>query len=403
MKKTFFGCESSNLQVSPKNYASKRPSERLGNYFVEVKFFDPNFIDKYPKGKVCRWKFNSIKNHKEKIETMKIFVSEMEKMIFEDGYNPITNMYMLEKKEMPVEYDSDVLNKNTSFIKALYMALDKINLGERSKKDLQHFLKDFCVGIKKARLEHLKISDVKRSDYKNIIDILEMKKPFSGHKYNKYRTLFSQLCNELLEWDAIETNIVRDLRKRKVEKKIIRLLTPEERQRIKEYLLLISPNFLNFTLVFFHSGIRTSELLSVKAKDIDIENQRYKVLVKKGGRPSWHECYIKNIAIEYWKKQLEKAKPNDYIFGYGFVPNERPCTYNAVRLRWERYVNKELAINVSFYKLKHLNLDEVSSILSVKHASRLANHINTKMVLNHYAINQRNREELEIKSVDNEF
>ena len=90
--------------------------------------------------------------------------------------------------------------------------------------------------------------------------------------------LYSELC----ELEAVESNPVRDIKKKKVVKHIRQVLTPEERVKVNQHLQTNYPEFHRFLHIFFHSGARISELLRLKESDVELASQRYKLIVQKG-------------------------------------------------------------------------------------------------------------------------
>ena len=64
-------------------------------------------------------------------------------------------------------------------------------------------------------------------------------------------------------------------------------------------------------------------------------------------------------------------------------------------------LKKELNITADFYSLKHSNLDEITELLSLKDASIMANHTNTDMVSNVYAVGEKQRQFEKLKKVGN--
>ena len=64
------------------------------------------------------------------------------------------------------------------------------------------------------------------------------------------------------------------LKKRPVVKEEDRAtLTPDERQKVKEHLQPNHPSFYRYVQIFFHSGGRSTELLGMQGKDVDLDSQ----------------------------------------------------------------------------------------------------------------------------------
>ena len=61
----------------------------------------------------------------------------------------------------------------------------------------------------------------------------------------------------------------------------------------------------------------------------------------------------------------------------------------AISYKWKDYMKDNL--DVDFYALKHLNLDETSSILDAEAVAKMAGHTSTVITLKHYLINRRRK------------
>lgn len=104
----------------------------------------------------------------------------------------------------------------------------------------------------------------------------------SAHKFNKFRSYLGILFNELREIEVTTINICAGISKSKEIKKIRQTLTQERRIEVANHLKAKNYPFYRFAMIFYHSGCREEELLCLKVKDINIQRQEMKVLVKKG-------------------------------------------------------------------------------------------------------------------------
>ena len=75
----------------------------------------------------------------------------------------------------------------------------------------------------------------------------------------------------------------------------------------------------------------------------------------------------------------------------------------AISKKWKTYVKDNLKIDVDFYALKHLNLDEISGYLNAEAAAKMAGHTSTVITLKHYLVNEKQREMDKLKKVENKF
>ncbi len=141
----------------------------------------------------------------------------------------------------------------------------------------------------------------------------------------------------------------------------------------------------------------------MKVCDVDLNNQVFKVLVKKGR--SQRECLkpIKNIALDFWKEQFENSCGNDYVFSSTFKAGKFKLQPKNITKKWKLFIKDELKIDVDFYALKHLNLDETSNQLNAEAAAKMAGHTSTVITLKHYLVNEEQREMEKLKRVSNKF
>lgn len=402
MKNLKNGCSYSELWVSPEDWRTTTAKSSLKKqWYVQCYYYDPLFADKYPKGFPFRKKLNRIKTLEQRKEAVKFFLEEIPILFEQKCFNPITKTFFIPEEETGQIED---ISSNTKIINALRFVLERIDIDTRTKNEIKNILDRFEYSVNQLRYQDIKISEFKRKHYRMIIENLERTDgKFSAHKYNKYRTYISILFRELLEFEVIDSNIMKDIRKKTTEKKIREILSEDERMNVNEFLKVNYPDFWRFTIIFFHSGGRITELLRLQIKDVDIKNQVYRTLIKKGNQSQWVERPIKDIAVHLWQRSVFGARPDDYIFSDGLIPGSKKIAYKNIQRRWKMHVKDKLGITADFYSLKHLNLDQTAELLSLEDAARLAGHTDTKMVINHYAVGEQNRQMERLKKIGNKF
>lgn len=401
------GCSCTELWVSPENWQTTTSKASLNKqWYVQCTYYDPLFKEKYPKGFPFRKKLNKFKTLADRKAAAKLLLEEIPKLFQDLGYNPITKKYMIEKEPEPVSNDNSLTEicSETPFLIALELAHKSIKVADSTYNDIKYMLNKFIPAAKKMKYDEIKISDIKRKHIRFVFDYLEKtEETFSAHKFNKYRSCLSTLFREIIEYEAIESDIPISIKKRIQESKIRETLTLEERKRITSYLKPNFPDFFRFINIFFHSGGRITELLDLKVDDVSIESQSYQVFIKKGRQYKWVKRVIKDVALDYWIKSLYGAKKGDFLFSVGLVPGKERIRREQIGRRWKTHVKDKLNISADFYSLKHSNLDEISELLSIEDAAKLASHTSTKMIEKHYAVGQQERQLQRIKSVKNEF
>lgn len=232
---------------------------------------------------------------------------------------------------------------------------------------------------------------------------VEKTRPLSEHRFNKYRSYLMMLFSEIVEDDAIESNPIRELKKRRPIKKIRQVLSIEERKIIAKHLAPNYPEFWTFVQIFFHSGGRMSELLSIRKEDVSLKNQFYKAVVKKGKLKAEVLRPIKTISLDIWKSILDKANEGDYIFSVGLIPGPKQIRREQITRRWKEHVKVKLGITADIYSLKHSNLDEIARDLSIEAAAAQAGHTTPIVTMKYYAVGEKSRELERLKKAKNEF
>jgi integrase len=377
------GNSHSSLSVSPKNWKTKKASIAK-DWFILYRFYDSRF----PKPKQIMLKgMNSFKNLQERqIETQKLLEKELAAL--KDGFNPFDKNTIV-----PIE------EQQITLIQALKLALEKVSVAEVTKKDIKTSMDKFEIAITQLDWIQLSISDVSRKHIRQILD----KSSNTDDRFNKNRSYLMILISVLCELELVAFNFVRDIKKRKVVKYLRQVLTDEERVKVNEYLLNEYPEFHRFLHIFFHSGARISELIRLKVSDVDLANQRFKMVIKKGTtyREVWKT--IKTIALPFWIELINDSNESDFVFSKGLKPGAIEIQPYQINKRWYRLVKKKLNIKADFYSLKHLHTTEVVELIGAKEAAIHNGHNSTSMVSKVYDVRREIREQVGIASLKNKF
>lgn len=166
-----------------------------------------------------------------------------------------------------------------------------------------------------------------------------------------------------MEYECCETNLTRDIRKRKTVKREREILSAEHFEIVLEYLKVNYYTFYRYAKIFSYSGGRSSELFSLQVKNVNIKAQEYQILIKKGKSYREQTKVILKDALPFWEELLKDAKPNDYIFSRNLEPGEKQIKSYQIIKRWYRLVKNSdsivdkdgnvLKITADFYSLKH--------------------------------------------------
>ena len=337
-------CSVSELSVSPNDWHTKKAKVTI-NWFIKYRFYDP----KHPSPKQVMIKgMNSFKSLKERQDETKRLIA-LEVDLLHNGYNP---------------YDKTVteLIVPTTLIEALELAHSKLSVAPITHRDVRSAISKFKTAISDLGWNNLEVSIVSRKHFREILD----RSSKSNDRFNKLRSYLMMLVSVLCEMEIIQTNFIRDIKKRKTTKYLRKVLSEQERVIVNNYLEENYPSFHRFLHIFYHSGARISELIRLKVSDIDLPNQRYKIIIKKGTR--YYETWksIKNIAMPFWEEQMNGAYIGQFVFSKGLEPGDIEIDPSQINKRWYRTVKKTLGITADFYSLKHLHTSEVVELLNDK-------------------------------------
>ncbi|HUZ59147.1 MAG TPA: hypothetical protein VMU83_10225 [Hanamia sp.] len=388
------GCSYSGLNVTPKNWnSSNAPLKR--KWFISYRYYSSEF--KKGKLKIIKGGINHLKTLYERRETVKALLKIEKDLVERQGYNPILN-------EVITENTDYIIAPDCGFNRALKLAYDRLEYEETTMSDLRSVIKGVSEAATRLQLSHKPINEIKRRNILSILDnCSEHIAHWSAKRYNKYKAYLSILFKELLNVEAIEGNPVRDIEKKTTIKTMREVLTQEERKKINKYLMENYFNFWRFLQIFFHSGARETELMKLKKEKVFINDQYYIVTVMKRGQPTEVKKPIKDSVKKLWEEISNEAKVGQFLFSKNLCPGADSISPRQITRRWKTHVKDKLKITADFYSLKHLNLDEVSEILSLEAASKMASHLSTKTTEGSYTIGKSERDLKQLRGLNNSF
>lgn len=386
-------CTCSEITVTPKDWKTCKAPAMARNWHIQYYFYD-NALKK--RKFVLVKGMNRFKILLERRQATAQLIENELYQLKEKGYNPITGKFLQEI--------FSGIDPKTGFIDALWKAFKLIKCEGTTLLDIRSSIHFFEIAAKKMGIDRIEIQSVKRRQLHQMIEMCaELKKSWSAWSYNNCRTYLMMLYKKLLEQDAVETNPVKDIPKQKVIIRVKNVLSPEERLKVDQHLKQVDPDYRRFMQIFFHSGSRKTELVRLKVSDVYLDKHYFKLFIKKGSQQREELRAIKNIAFDFWKEQIEGSSPDDYVFSSNFKPGKRKTTARHMSDKWKEYVKEGLGIDIDFYSLKHLNLDETSNILDAQAAAKMAGHTSTVITLKHYLINEEERKMEKLRRVNNEF
>ncbi len=363
------GCKRTEFNVYPKNWKTARAKISIA-WYADCKFIDPSFLDTYPNGKSIRLKrgvnrFKTIQERKIALETL---ISEFDDLVI-SGYNPIATALNNNSKNIEMQQKKDLSSEllpNTKFIDALRIALNNSTNVRECVKDMYSVVKSIESAAETLSYLDIAIGDIEVKHIKRCLDHChKTNSKFSAKRYNKAKAYLSSLFRYLIQEGAVQGNMARAVNPMREEISQPKYFTEDEIERIKTHLWTYNRPFYNFMMMFYYSGGRIKELMRLQRKDVNLNEQSYSTLVKKG-KPRWVSRTIRNVAMPYWIEQLKNCGQNDYVFSENLTPGVKQIGSEQVSRRWRTHVKKPLGIETTIYKLKHLNTDRTLKAFGAK-------------------------------------
>jgi len=424
MISTFNGCYFTEIKVHPKNW--KNSASLKDDWYFYYRFYDPTVKDNCGniKPKLVIGKgMNKYKTLGERREATKILVADELELLQKEGFNPITKAYMID----PILENDSEIDPSTPFIDALKACLKLIDKSPHTKEDIASNLRYIEPAAEQLRIHRLPIKDIRRKHIKALLNRLAIIKPtmdiivknkkgqkkvvgkgqWTNNTFNQYRKNLSILFEELLEMEATEVNPVHGIKKKKHAIKKREVLTPEQCEIVDQFARSYDSRFWLLINIFHLSGARTTEIVKVQGKHVDLRKQSVQYLVMKGDQFEWVDRPIVDEALPFWEMAMRDCGKEDFVFSVGLQPGSRSIRPEQISRRWKRHIKDKLGIDCDWYALKHLNttrnVDKVVEMIreAQLQAGKLNAHKSEKMVAKVYDINSFKRlfEELKEKSV----
>ncbi|VDH16693.1 Phage integrase family [Algoriella xinjiangensis] len=369
--KLLHGCSYTDLWVTPENW--KKNNDLSLDWKVECKFYDPEFKQKYPDGFRFRRRVNKFKTIQERREAILLLLEEIPKTFEQEGYNPISKSFM--KKLFDASLND--INPEMKIIDAFQVSRSLIPGSEKHLNQVRIAVNRLEKQIRHLKLSHLSIGELNYATFYNIINSLNLKNSY----FNKFRMYFMSIFKVLIKNQCVKENYAAMIDKRVEVKSIRKTLTIEQIWSIMGFLEENYYEFFRYSKIFFYSGTRSAELLSIQRKNVRLDKQEYDVLIKKRANSySWETKVILKDALPFWEELISLSKnKEDYIFSKNLSPGVLEIKPAQITRRWSKHVkgkltfyNEELCkiedlkkqgikkydpIEEDFYSLKHSFLD----------------------------------------------
>lgn len=323
---------------------------------------------------------NKIPDFNERLENANILAEILHEKLIK-GWIPI-------KQKAVITKDSLTLSQAIDF----GLEKKKASISEETYKDYRNMVNWFKNAAEKLEINLIPISTCERYHVKLIMEHLHKEKKWTNKNFNKNLGYIKPIFSELVEWEYIKTNFVRDIRSKK-EIKTEGYIRPtlEQKQKIFEHLKSIDYNYFVFAAIEYYLGIRPKEILLIKCCDIDLHNRTIKISPEDSKDASYRYVPILKPVLDLLLK-MDLSNPNFYLIGrpkpFGcrffkheyFCPNPYPIKRDTATRKWKEYIIDGLGINVKCYSLKHDGANaKLKAGMDLKTISRMFGHSDEKI------------------------
>ncbi len=198
------------------------------------------------------------------------------------------------------------------------------------------------------------LSDINKNTYNKMILILK-NNGYKNNTINKVCDLLKSIFKVNVDLDFIQNNPLAGIKKLKEEIPQIKIINNLVQNKIFDYLFHLNENFLNvrntlIVLLLNDTSARINELVNIKLKNVNIEEQSIYLEFTKTGKP--RKVYFQTISQIYLKKYFHFL---DFKCEYLFITKEnKQLKRDSIYLLFE-HLKKTLHIKQSItpHKWRH--------------------------------------------------
>jgi len=195
----------------------------------------------------------------------------------------------------------------------------------------------------------------------DLLSDIYLNQKISNITWNSYLEFYRTLFNWMLEREYCKVNHFLKISKKKTEEKQRKVIPPEMRIRIENYLRENDQPFLCVAMLCYGCLIRPKEILHLKPDNFLINEKIVKIPsnVAKNGK-SRNVVMPDYVLAEILKLGLDEVPENLYVFSDNFRPGKNLRNSRYVGRYWEG-LRKALDIpkNISFYSLKDSGITDL--------------------------------------------
>lgn len=220
-------------------------------------------------------------------------------------------------------------------------------------------------------------------------------KKITPRTYNNQLKQGRALFSWLLEKCYIKENPFMLIRPKKETAKKRILIPPAQRARIREYWEQHNPYFIAIMQLVFNSLIRPKEIMQLRIKHLDVANHCIEIPTDVAKTHYARTATLTPELVAWFSQsEYEKARPNDYVFGFDYRPSAKPIPSARCRKEWAKMRKAlDLPEEMQLYSLRDTGINEllksgVDALTVMQHAdhhdlaitTRYANHRDQQLV-----------------------
>ena len=156
---------------------------------------------------------------------------------------------------------------------------NELNFSDNTIDNYQLDLADFFSFVEKNKIDYLNINRYQVRDYLKYLDDKKLKNSTIARRISCLRSFY----NYLLLQKLVKTNVFRNIRNPKIERKLPNYLNYEEiDELLKNIDTSTDEGIKNRCLIelFYATGCRVSEIINIKMKDINFNNRTIRIFGK---------------------------------------------------------------------------------------------------------------------------
>lgn len=272
-----------------------------------------------------------------------------------NGWNPLLLKYP--------DFDRMKDKEPLTFDKALDFAFDlkKKELSKYSAYDYAGCVRFMKRAAKENKINEVDILKIERSDIRMILATAVLLNEWSSKARNKYLTILKALLSVLVDVEHLPYNPAHKIKNEAQDEAVsYRPATEQEKELIAAHLLEKAPDFFEFLMLIYQSGIRRKELLLIEIRDINLQRKEITIRPEVAKTNKQRIVPIPDDIYQILlRREVYRLPKKWFLFSSNnFAPGESKYHPNTPTSVWRKLVIEELEIDCKMYGMKHTGADD---------------------------------------------